>query len=425
MSRLQARRIIVWSFYDWANSAFSTVIITFVFSTYFTKAIAENAIIGTQLWGYGMGLSGILVAILSPIFGAIADHGGHRKRWLGLLTGLVAACSALLWFAAPSPSYTFFTLICVVAGTVAYEVGIVFYNTFLPDVAPQKYLGRVSGWAWGFGYVGGLVCLIIALFGFVQAKPEWLNAATYEQIRITGPLVACWIILFSLPLFFWIPEKSSHAISTAPAVRHGIQELKTTLSALLKEKNILLFLIAHMIYIDGLNSIFMFGGIYAAGTFGMSFTEVIQFGIATNVAAGIGAISLAWVDDYLGSKPAIILSLCGLFITVAVLMFVDNLILFWVFGIMLSLFVGPAQAASRTLLVTIVPREKITEMFGLYAFSGRMTAVAGPWLFGFITAYFDSQRLGVGTVLPFLLVGTLILLFVRPRNGKDHVIAPH
>lgn len=411
--------VIAWAFYDWAASSFSVIILTFVFATYFTKSIAVNEIVGTAQWGHAIAIAGIIVAILSPIFGAIADYEGRCKPWLAFFTILCIVATSLLWFAEPSPNYIYFALTFVVLGAIGQEVAQVFYNSMLSDIAPRKYIGRYSGWGWGFGYFGGIVCLLISLFVFIEGKIPWvnLNHATAEHVRIVGPFVAGWYLLFGWLIFAFTPDRSSTGHGVLKALRIGLKVLGQTLKKLFHNdhREILKFLLARMIYMDGLNTIFAFGGIYAAGTFGMSFAEVIQFAIAMNICAGLGCIAFAWLDDYRGSKLTILIALAIMIVAGTALLFIHSKTQFWIFGMMLSLGVGPIQSASRSLMIRLAPKELITEMFGLFALSGRVTAFIGPWILAYVTLTFASQRAGMGTTLVFLLVGAIGLLFVRPK----------
>ncbi len=402
-----------WCIYDWAAAAFSIIVTTFIFATYFTTEIAVDEIKGTYQWATAAAIAGVMIAILSPIFGAIADYSGRHKRWLFFFTMVCIVSTALLWYAKPDVSYVYYTLACVVISTLGLEIANVFYNSFLSHIAPRDYIGRISGWAWGLGYFGGIITLSIALFVFIKHPPSWLNASTAEQIRICGPWVALWYAFFSLPLFIMVPDIPSSRLSMSQAIKRGFQELGKTIRSLPKQKNLLLYLAAHLVYIDGLNTLFAFGGIYAAGTFHMPLSEVILFGITINISAGIGAMLLAWVDDYLGSKPTILISIVFLIIFSIAVLLVKTTTMFWCLALVLTMFVGPVQAASRSLMVRITPEEKSTEMFGLYAFSGRITAFIGPWLLGIVTLYFQSQRAGMATVVLFFIVGGILMCFVR------------
>jgi len=412
----QARRArIAWCFYDWANSAFPTVIITFVFAAYYTKAVAIDEITGTSEWGYAISLSALAVAVLGPVLGAVADHGGRRKPWLGAFTGLCIVVTAWLWFARPGDaSIALAVLIAVCVANFAFEMGMVFYNAMLPGLTAEGHLGRLSGWGWGLGYLGGLTCLALTLVGLVQPETPWfgLEKDTFEHLRATGPLVAAWFAVFSLPLFLWTPDRPASKLPVGEAVRRGLRELKQTLSTITENAPVFRFLIARMIYADGINTLFAFGGIYAAGTFGMEFDELILFAIAMNVTAGIGAVLFGHMDDTVGPKKTIIVALMGLGVLGGALLVVENKALFWAFGLPLGLFVGPAQAASRSMMAHLAPPETVNEMFGLYALSGKATAFLGPALLGWVTVAFDSQRAGMATVLVFLLAGLVLLLRV-------------
>jgi len=397
--------------FDWANSAFPTVVTTFIFAAYFTKAVAADEITGTSQWGYTISIAALVVAVIGPVLGAIADKGGRRKPWIAVFTLLCVVASALLWLTRPDPADVPWALVFVGLATIGFEMCMVFYNAMLPDLAPKRMIGRISGWGWGLGYGGGLVCLVVALFAFVQAEAPvfGLDKEALEDVRITPVLAAAWFGVFSLPLFFATPDKAASGLDISAAVRQGIAELIATLRRIREFADIARYLLARMIYTDGLNTLFAFGGIYAAGTFGMETAEVIQFGIAINLTAGLGAASFAWVDDWIGPKRTILISLAALIVLGTVLLVIESKTLFWVFGLSLGLFVGPAQAASRSLMAHLAPAELRTEMFGLYAFSGKATAFLGPALFALGTDIFHSQRAGMATIVVFFVVGMILL----------------
>ncbi|VVC76844.1 hypothetical protein AQUSIP_21710 [Aquicella siphonis] len=406
--------VAAWCLYDWASASYSIIVMTFIFATYFTTKVAENEIVGTYQWANATSIAGIIIALFSPLFGAIADHGGHHKRWLLFFTALAVVSSGMLWFAYPNTHSVYLTLTCLVLGTIGLEVALVFYNAFLPQLAPKDYLGRISGWGWGSGYIGGILALSVALVVFVRSNWLGLDTASAAQIRICGPFVAIWYTVFSIPLFLLVPGLSSAHKPLPQAVRAGWHELWRTLKKLPTEKNIFLYLVSHMIYADGLNTLFIFGGIYAAGTYGLTFEEVLLFGITMNVAAGLGAVTLAWMDDLIGSKATVILSLVCLTCLGVPLLLLHDKTAFWAVALLLCLFVGPVQSASRSLMVRLIADKAVsTEMFGLYALSGRITAFIGPWLFGVMTMAFDTQRAGMATVLVFFAVGALLLLPIQ------------
>ena len=409
------RAVASWCFYDWANSAFPTVIGTFIFGTYFTTAIAETPEIGAAQWGLALGLAGVAVALLSPVFGAIADQQGRRKPWLGGFTAMCVIATALLWYATPELSSVLWALIFVAVASAAFEFTMVFYNAMLPEIAPKGHVGRLSGLGWGLGYVGGLAALALCLVGFVETDTPWFGLSTdaAENIRAIVLLVAAWYAVFSAPLFLFTPDRPSTGLSHTAAVRAGIGELVNTIRQIRHYHNILWFLVARMLYTDGLGTLFAFGGIYAAGTFGMDLGQVITFGIALNVTAGLGAAGFAWLDDKVGAKPVIIVSLVAMIGLGTALLVVESLAWFWGLGILLGIFVGPAQSASRSLMARLAPEAIRTEMFGLYAFSGKATGFLGPIVLAAATTVFDSQRVGMGVIIVFFIVGLLLLLRVR------------
>ncbi|MBA3661271.1 MAG: MFS transporter [Gammaproteobacteria bacterium] len=408
------KAIFAWCLYDWACASFPIIITTFIFATYFTSKIATDPIVGTYQWGTAISIAGMIIAFGSPLFGAIADRGGHHKGWLFGFTLIAVIAAALLWFAYPSPQSIFFTLTCMVVGTVGYEIALVFYNSFLPIFAPDRYLGRISGYGWSAGYLGGIFALSLALIFFIRGDFFSLDKASAEQIRICGPFVAVWFSVFALPLFFMIPDIKTTTNPLPTAVTQGIKALWDTVKRLPQEKNMMLYLIAHMLYTDGLNTLFAFGGIYAAGVYGLSFQEVLLFGISMNVTAGVGAFALGYLDDYLGSKKTVLLCLVCLMMLGIPMTLLESKTLFWITSLLLCLFVGPVQSASRSMMVRLMTDKMVTaEMFGLYALSGKITAFIGPWVLGYLTLLTNSQRIGMASVLFFFMSGAILLLFVN------------
>jgi MFS transporter, UMF1 family len=410
-----------WCLYDWANSAFPTVIQTFVFSAYFAQAVAASPNEGTAAWGFMNTLAAFAIAGLSPILGAIADAGGPRKPWLAAGTALCALASVMLWFARPDPAFVWVALLFAGIATVAFELATVFYNAMLPELAPRARWGRVSGWGWGVGYLGGLACLAVALFVLVQPDPPLfgLDKASLEHVRAVGPLAGLWFALFALPLFALVPDRAPRNLGMRVAMAQGLAKLKRGLASLRPKSDVARFLLAHMLYTDGLNTLFAFGGIFAAGTFGMRTDEVILFGIALNVTAGLGAIAFGWVDDWIGARRTILIALAGIALVGALMLLAEGKTAFWALGMTLAIFFGPAQAASRSLMARLAPKDLETEMFGLFALSGKVTAFLGPALVGAATLAFDSQRAGMATVLPFVVLGGLVLLLVREPRGSN------
>jgi UMF1 family MFS transporter len=404
------RGLWAWALYDWANSAFPTVVITFVFAIYFAEGVVGDSDRGASLWGLAMSLSGVAVAVLAPIVGAVADHAGRRKPWLALFTILALIAGAGLWFVKADPSYILMGMVLAGLANLAFEFGTVFYNAMLPDLVPPKLYGRLSGWAWGLGYAGGLGCLAVA-YVFVTADPPLfgLDTAAAEPVRAVGPLVALWYLLFAWPLFLFTPDRPAVAIGPRQALRLGLAQLGRTLKGLRHQGTILRFLIARLFYTDGLNTLFAFGGIYAARSFGMAVDEILLFGILLNVTAGLGAVAFGWVDDWLGAKPTIMISLVALLILSGLILMAEGKLWFYVLGSAIGIFIGPAQSASRSLMAHLAPPAQRTEMFGLFALTGKVTAFLGPALVTVLTATFDSLRVGMTAILLLFALGLLIL----------------
>ncbi len=402
--------VFAWCLYDWSSSAFPAVITTFVFATYFTQGVAADPVTGTAMWGHATAIAGLCIALLAPVVGAIADHGGRQKPYLAFFTSLAIVASAALWYVRPDPADALFALVAFAIATVSFEIANVFYNSLLPKVASPERLGRVSGWGWGLGYVGGIVCLAILLVAFVQnpAPLLGLDRSAAEHVRIVGPFTALWWLVFALPILLVLRETGPRE-RWGSALRKGLGEIRGTLAFLRARRDIAWFLAANMIYTDGLTTLFAFGAIYAAGSFGMALEEVIVFGIALNLSAGLGAFAFAWIDDRLGSRRTIAIGLVCLTAIGAALLVVESKTAFWILGVAIGPFFGPVQAASRSLAARIAPPEHRTQVFGLFALSGRITAFMGPAILGTVTLAFDSQRAGMATILPFFVVGLIVL----------------
>ncbi len=411
------RAVWSWALFDFANSPFTTLVVTFIYATYFTQAIAADPVHGTALWSRGVTATAIVVAILSPLLGALADRGGYRKRFLLVSTAACIAGSVALYFVLPGQVGS--ALVAFVAANIAFELANVFYNAFLPDIAPPERIGRVSGFGWGLGYVGGLLALVVALVALVQPEVPWLGFTKVqgENVRATNLLVAAWFVVFSVPIFAFVREDRSRVSRPGRIVRETVGQMVDTFAEIRKYRQIVRFLLARLIYNDGLVTVFAFGGIYAAETFGFPLKEVLVFGIVLNVTAGLGAFAFGWLDDRLGGTLTIQITLLGLIGSSALAVLAPSKAWFWVAGIVLGIFVGPNQSASRSLLGRFVPPDKENEFFGFFAFSGKLTAFLGPFLLGVLTDAFDSQRAGVAVVLVMFVLGSLLLFLVDEREG--------
>ncbi|OGU03356.1 MAG: MFS transporter [Gemmatimonadetes bacterium GWC2_71_10] len=407
-----------WALYDWANSAFTTLVVTFIYSTYFTKAMAPDEVTGTAWWSRAIAVSALLTALLSPVLGAAADRAGARKRFLAATTALCVTATAALAFVAPGGAGTaLLALVLFVLADWAFETGYTFYNAFLPAIASPARIGRVSGYGWGLGYVGGLACMAVALVGFVQPEVPWFGLSRAEgwNVRATNLLVALWYLVFALPLFLFVPEQRAGAVRVD--ARGTLAELRQTMRSLGRYREVVKFLVARLIFNDGLVTIFAFGGIYAAGTFGMTLDQVILFGIALNVASGLGAAVFGYLDDKLGGKTTIMVTLVALSVATVLAVWAPDTTWLWVAGLLIGLFVGPNQSASRSLMARFVPERHQAEFFGFFQLSGKATSFLGPILLGTVAQLAGSQRAGVATVLAFFVVGGLLLVTVNEKAG--------
>ena len=415
-----SKTIWAWSLYDFANSAFTTLIVTFVYATFFAKGIASDENTGTELWSMGITISAIVVALLSPFLGAVADKGGYRKRFLGIATIVCIGASAALYF--PQQGQVYFALTLFVVANVAFEMANVFYNAFLPDIAPLEKIGRISGYGWALGYAGGLLCMGAGLVFLVQPDPPLfgLDADSSQHIRATNILVAGWFALFSIPMFLLVKDRKVDSPANASVILKGAwQDLVRVFNDVKRFRQVFRLLLARLIYNDGLVTIFGFGGIYAAVIFDFTVNEIIIFGIGLNLAAGLGAWVFGFMDDRLGGKPTILVSLVGLSVAALIAVFTTSVTWFWVAGLGVGLLAGPNQSASRSLLGRFTPPKHENEFYGFFAFSGKFTAFLGPFLLGKLTVMFGSMRAGIAVVIALFLIGGILLFRVDEKEGIE------
>ncbi len=409
---------LIYCLYDWAGSPFSTVVITFIFAEYFIKSVSGDIISGTTLWGWMISISTLLVAFLGPFLGILADHKNYNQILLIITTIIVSLCSALLWLITPDIDKTLLALVLIGLANFSFELNMIFYNSRLNSFARSENIGSLSGKAWASGYAGGIFCLVFILFFLILPKNPILNISSenFENIRICGPIVGFWFLVFGFPFLFL---KNKITNNNSFSIHKSIKKLRLVFSELFQDSDLGRFLISRMFYTDGLNTLFAFGGIYAAGTFNMDFKEIIVFGIAINFTAAFGAFILSFIEDYYGPKKIILISLLFLIILSFLLIIVQSNIWFWVLGLSLGFFIGPIQSSSRSAMIKMSKPEEINKMFGLYALSGKSTAFLGPLLVGSITGIFNSQRIGMATILIFLLIGFVLLLFTKFKNIND------
>jgi UMF1 family MFS transporter len=436
--------------FDWAAQPFYTLVVTFLFAPYFVNGFMVDPVLGASLWGYATGIAELIAALLAPIFGAIADTGQRRKPWIAAFSVLLVAGLCGLWLAVPGQTQLApIVLIAFGLATLGAELGTVFTNAMMNSLVSGRRLGTLSGLGWASGYIGGLVSLVLVA-GFLIADPHTgktllglpplvpLDPATREGDRLVGPFSALWYLVFVLPLFLFTPDRPPSPRAAQP-VTAGLAQLARWVMELVRHHaQVALFLLARMLYADGLGAVFAFGGIYAATVFGWGASELGLFGIVLTIAGTIGALIGGPLDDRLGSKRVIVAALV-VFIAGAIgVLSVDaRHVLFAIpaepkpegsaafasvgeqvllgFGILIGLASGPVQAASRTLLARLSPPEKMTAFFGFFSFSGKITAFAAPLAIGAVTHASGSQRIGVASCLVFLVAGLLLLLRVKAK----------
>jgi MFS transporter, UMF1 family len=418
MNRPAGKKTIVfsWCLYDFANSAFTTLIVTFIYAAYFTETFAATPVEGTALWSNAITVSSIIIALLSPIIGALADQGGRKKYLFVVTVCCIVGTASLYWI---TPGHALLAMLCFITANIAYELGCMLYNAYLPDIAPREKIGRISGYGWSLGYAGGLLAMLAALLVFVFPEVPYFGfPKDGTHIRACALLVALWFAVFSIPMFLFVPDIRHRTPPKGSVIISGFRQLATTLQEIRKYKQIVRFLLARLIYNDGIITVFAFGSIYAKGTFHFSMNEILIFGIVINVAAGIGAFVLGFLDDKLGAKRTITYSLIGLSGASLLAVLTTSTAGLYLAGIIIGIFAGPNQSASRSLMGRLVPPSKENEFFGFFSFSGKATAFLGPFLLGAITTYFDSQRAGISVVIAFFLLGGLLLQSITDK--PDH-----
>jgi UMF1 family MFS transporter len=386
------------------------VISTFVFAAYFTQAVADDPVQGASLWAGGQAVAGLAIALISVPLGAVADRGGRQRSLLGIATAIMVVCMAGLWFIRPHAGDAMAALILVGLATIAFEVATVFYNAMLPGLVRPERLGRLSMLAWGAGYVGGLICLGLCLVLLVMPDPALfgLDRGTAQHVRATALLAAAWLAVFGWPVVAFVPEAHART-SWSAALRAGMAELREVLKAVVAAPALGRFLLARLFYMDGLTTLFAFGGIYAAGEFGLDAQQVLIFGIGLNLTAGLGAAVFSFIEDGLGARATVMLSIVALAGLSAALLLIHDHTWFWGLGLALGVFVGPCQAASRSMMAHMAPAEQRGAYFGLFALSGRVTGFLGPLALSLMTALFQSQRAGMAVIVVFLVIGGALL----------------
>lgn len=439
-------KIISWAMWDWGTQPFNTVITTFVFSVYITSAAFGDTNFTSQTLATSTTIGGLFVALAAPVLGQTTDRSGRTVTVLRWLTWLLAGISMALFFVRPEPGYLWLGLGLLAVGSVVSEVAGVNYNSLLEDVAGQANVGRISGFGWGMGYLGGIVVLLMLYFGFISPEVGLFGVTGTDGVDIRVSMVVCglWMLVFTIPTFAMLHDQTVIDRVPIPGVERwdgrrpgfvwawlapvaaSYVELGRTVARLWAiSRQTVLFLLASALFRDGLAGVFAFGAVIAAGTFQFSGGEVVIFGAAANIVAGLSTIAFGLLDDRIGPKKVITISLIALVIMGLGIFFWHDggKSVFWVAGLVMTMFVGPAQSASRSFLARLIPVGKAGEVFGLYATTGRVVSFLSPALFGMaisigavLTDSDNTQYWGILGIVLVLLAGLLVMLRVQEHD---------
>ena len=439
-------RVLAWASWDWGSAAFNAVMTTFVFTVYLTSNAFGGEDSASAVLGAALAVGGFAIALLAPVTGQRSDAGGRRKLWLGVNSAAVAILTALCFFVFPRPEFLLLGACLIALGNVFFEFAGVNYNAMLAQVSTPQNIGKVSGFGWGAGYLGGIVALLIVLQLFVQPAFDWFGASTQDSlnIRLVAVFSALWFFVFALPVLFAVPElpRSPQAARLGFLASYGLL-LRRIKAIYATSPHTIYFLLASAVFRDGLAAVFTFGGIIAAGTFGFTLSQVIFFAIFGNVVAAIGAVIGGFLDDKVGPKTVITGSLSGLLVAGTAILVLGNgdysffgihwagCTTFWMFGLFLCLFVGPAQSSSRAYLARLAPHGESGELFGLYATTGRAVSFLAPALFTLcitlatpLVPAGQAQRWGILGIMVVLLAGLLVLIPVKPPEKAPVAVVP-
>lgn len=416
--------------WDWGSAAFNAVIVTFVFSVYLTDSVGADldSPLSAATWlSVAIAVAGLVIALTAPVMGQRADRGGRRRRSLAMWTYLTVALTALMFLVdsgAPMPWF-WVGLVLLAAGSISFEFAEVSYFAMLRQVSTPSTVGRVSGFGWAMGYFGGIFLLLGAFLGFISGDgPDrgLLGISTDGglNVRLVCLLAAVWFALFALPVLRSVPEIRAKSDDDKVGFRDSYRLLWRDVRDLWqRDPRTVKFLVASAIFRDGLAGVFTFGAILAVTVYGLAPGDVLIFGVAANVVAALGAVAAGFFDDRVGPKAVIVNSLALMLATMVVLLFVDGTTMFWIFGLLMCLFVGPAQSASRSFLARLAPQGSDGQMFGLYATTGRAVSFLAPALFGLFTWAFGADRAGIAGIGLVLLVGLVLLLPVRSPGADE------
>ena len=391
-------------FFDFGTSPIPTIHTTFIFSVYFVNKIAvEN---GSFVWGLLIGFTGFLTAIIAPFLGSYTDKVGNRKFYLFYITLLGTISTALLFFAKPNIDFLYYAILFSVISIISMELIFVLYNSLLSVSTSKFHRGKISGFAWFSGYIGGILSLLICLFIFILPNELPFNIEKKEgiEVRICMLFVAMWLIIFTTPLFFFINEPKIYKTN-----KNTLYNVVKGIKTIYKSLPVFRYFLSRVFYFDGLVTLFAFGGIYASKVFNFTQLEILYFAILINISAALGAIVGGYFDDKITPFRTIRFCLLGLIFSGFFLITIEDASFFWIISFFLGFFIGPIQSSSRVLITSIVPEEKGAQFFGFAIFSGKITSFFGPVFYGIIVNISDSHRLGMLFVI-FLFILALIVI---------------
>lgn len=400
------KKVFIWTLFDFANTSFSIVVVTFVYAVYFKKVVAEGKPIGDLYWSIGTSLAMIITAIISPVLGAIADYSAGKKRFLLFFTLLCIAATSLLFFIGRGE--VFWGVVLFVLANIGFEAGLVFYDSFLPEITEPKNFGRVSGYGFAMGYLGSLATLAI-IYPFIQA----------EMIKESFPVAALFFLIFAIPLFVYLKDNRKIKSEKISYFNIGVSRVWNTISNLKNYKNLAIFLLAYFFYIEGVNTIIFFSGNYASTTLGFTESELLIFFLTVQTTAIAGSVILGIIADSIGQKKTIIITLIMWLVTVLFAYLAQDKSSFYIVGLIAGAAMGSSQSTSRSLMSKLTPPEKKTEFFGFYSFFGKSSAIIGPLVFGFVSFISGDQRLAIFSIGIFFLIGLIILLWVNDPKADQ------
>ncbi|HWP83239.1 MAG TPA: MFS transporter [Bacteroidota bacterium] len=409
VQRTTRGQIFSWTLFDFANTAFYVIILTVGYPIYFKEVVAEETHRGDFLWGLGFSISMLIVALISPILGATADYGTGKKRFLAIFTALCVLATASLFFVQEGTMTA--AIILLILANIGFEAGLVFYDAFLPEIATERTYGRVSGYGYAMGYIGSLSSLAIAF-------PLYQNGFGVENllnVRLSFVIAAAFFFLFSLPLFFTLPDPQRRASLKLDFVRIGWARVRRTFQEFSQYRNVGKFLLSYFIYVDGINTIIIFSSLFARETLKFEIGEIIIFFAVVQTSAIVGSVIFGVLADKFGQKRTLTVTLLLWTGIVLLAYFVTSKELFYAVGLLAGVALGSSQSTSRSLMSLITPAEKKTEFFGFFSFFGKASAILGPAVFGFISSFVD-QRTAILSVGLFLMAGLVLLQRVEePR----------